>query len=220
MITVRALPRYPIWHVESDNRWELAMTFLRMQEWYESTNPTFKGQPFLLEAYMDWYVREFGGKKGSFTYPTDWSAFNVPKRAVLSVFEGFSQISAKEQWLFRQLIDRGAFSIENFYLIGTRNGDKISFEHEYRHALFALNERYKEEISLVVDQYEVPELREWILKFYAPEVLKDEVQAYGLTGWPSRLKVLTEDMRSLRRALQSVERKYIAPRKSRPTSQV
>ena len=208
MLTVRKLPDYPVWHVESDSRWELAMTFIRMQEWYESTNPQFKGQAFSLEAYMDWYVREFGGKKERFTYP-DWTAFNVPRRAVLAVFNGFSQISAKEQWLFRQLIDGGAFSTPNFYLIGTRKGAQKDFEHEYRHALFALNEHYREEISLIVDQYEVPSLRGWMSRYYAPEVLKDEIQAYALTGWPYRVGRVTKDMYALREALKSVERKYL-----------
>ena len=59
MLTIRKLPKYPLWHVESESYWELGMTFLRMQEWYESINPDFKGKVFSVEAYMDWYVRTF-----------------------------------------------------------------------------------------------------------------------------------------------------------------
>ena len=43
-------------------QYELAATFLRVQEHYES--PKFHGRVFSLEQYMDWYAAD----RGNFTY--------------------------------------------------------------------------------------------------------------------------------------------------------
>lgn len=212
MLTIQMMPEYPVWHVESEDRWELAMTFLRMTEYYESVNSDFQGKVFSMEEYMDWYVRVYSKSKkpyGAFTYVSDWSAFNVPARAVRAVYEKFTQHSSKETWLFTELEKGGAFTEEDFYLIGNRRGSpKAYFDHEFRHALFAVNLEYREEVSLVVSRYPLVELSQWILKHYAPSVLVDEIQAYALTGWPSKVKA-TDEMRALKRELKIIERKYL-----------
>lgn len=211
MISLRKLPGYPIWHVESDDRWELAMTFLRIEEFYECPNPDFQGKVFSLEAYMDWYVREYSKDKkpvGAFTYPSDWAAFNVPGKAVLAVYTTFTQHSEKEQWLFRELMKQGAFVEKQFYLIGNRCGADAYFEHEYRHALFALSAVYRQEVTSIVDGYALPELRTWILERYAPTVLTDEIQAYALTGWPKGCRA-TPEMTALKKQLKVVEKRHI-----------
>lgn len=71
-------------HVTVKDSWDLAMTFLRMQEWYES--PKFHHKHFTLEAYMRWYQKAYG--KGTFSYPKDWTGFNVPSTAVLAIMNG------------------------------------------------------------------------------------------------------------------------------------
>ena len=211
MLTIRKLPDYPIWHVESDDRWELAMTFLRIEEYYECPNPRFQGNIFSLEAYMDWYVQEYSKKKkpyGAFTYASEWSAFNVPGSAVRAVCETFPAHSAKEMWLFDELRKQGAFAEERFYLIGNARGARTYFEHEYRHALFTLIPKYRNDMREAIGRFALPELCAWILKRYSPTVLEDEIQAYALTGWPDDLVVTTE-MRKLKRALKLIEKKYI-----------
>lgn len=212
MISIRKLPVYPIWHVESDSRWELAMTFLRIEEFYESPNPEFRGKIFSLEAYMDWYVCEYSKSKepvGAFTYPSDWSAFNVPDSAVRAVCSTFTNHSEKELWLFNELMKQGAFAEKQFYLIGNTLGAHSSFfEHEYRHALFTLNADYRREVSEVIAQHPIRELREWILARYALTVMVDEIQAYALTGWPKAIPVTTE-MRMLKKKLKIIEKRYI-----------
>lgn len=211
MLTIRKLPDHPIWHVESDDRWELAMTFLRIEEYYECPNPRFQGNIFSLEAYMDWYVQDYSKKSstyGAFTYAYDWSAFNVPSRAVRAVYETFPAHSAKETVLFDALREQGAFALEQFYVIGNKRGANAYFAHEYRHALFALNDSYRDEMRTVITQFAIPELRKWILSCYAPSVLEDEIQAYALTGWPGDVDI-TSEMRKLKRALKIIEKKYI-----------
>lgn len=211
MLTVRKLPLYPIWHVESDDRWELAMTFLRIEEFYECPNPDFQGKVFSLEAYMDWYVQEYSKDKepeGAFTYPSDWSAFNVPGSAVLAVYTKFGNHSEKEQRLFRELMKQGAFVEKQFYVIGNKCGARTFFEHEYRHALFTLNPDYRKEMTEVIERYKIAKLRAWILANYAPTVLVDEIQAYALTGWPSECRANSE-MRALKKELKIVEQRHI-----------
>lgn len=211
MITLSKLPGYPIWHVESDDRWELAMTFLRIEEFYESPNPNFQGKVFTLEAYMDWYVREYSKDKkpyGAFTYPADWAAFNVPGSAVLAVYGSFLNHSEKEQWLFRELMKQGALTEKRFYLIGNRRGADAYFQHEYRHALFALNADYRKEMTEIIGRYKISKLRAWILANYAPTVLVDEIQAYALTGWPGECRANPE-MRALKKELKIVEQRYV-----------
>ena len=51
------------------------MTFLRVQEYYESPNPDFRGKHFNIWDYIEWYSRE---KKDVFTYAFDWGGFNIP----------------------------------------------------------------------------------------------------------------------------------------------
>jgi hypothetical protein len=211
MITLRKLAAYPIWHVESDDRWELAMTFLRIEEFYECPNPEFQGKVFSLETYMDWYVREYSKDKkpyGAFTYPSDWSAFNVPGSAVLAVYTTFTNHSEKERWLFGELMKQGALMEKQLYLIGNMRGADAFFEHEYRHALFALNPEYRAEVTAVVDRYAIPELRAWILTCYAQSVLTDEIQAYALTGWPRKCRP-TLEMCVLKKELKVVEKRHV-----------
>ncbi len=188
------------------------MTFLRMTEYYESVNPVFQGNVFSMEEYVDWYVRVYSKSKkpyGAFTYASDWSAFNVPARAVRAVYEQFAQHSNKETWLFTELAKDGAFSQSDFYLIGNQRGlPKAYFEHEFRHALFAVNPEYRDDVSLIVSRYPLVELSKWILMNYAPSVLVDEIQAYALTGWPSKVKA-TDEIRALKRELKIIERKYL-----------
>ena len=43
--------------LEADTQYELASTFMRLQEHYES--PKFRGKKVDLEEYMDWYAKEY-----------------------------------------------------------------------------------------------------------------------------------------------------------------
>lgn len=61
-----------------ENQKELASTFVRFQEHYES--PEFAGKTFSLEEFKEWYIKnsEKGRETGEFTYYEDWSGFNIP----------------------------------------------------------------------------------------------------------------------------------------------
>ena len=63
-----------VWHLHFDHHYDLTMHFFRYQEYYES--PKFKQSNIQLVDLMDWYSKNMGD--GIFTYPKDWSGFNLP----------------------------------------------------------------------------------------------------------------------------------------------
>ena len=76
----RILPH--VYHLHFEDPYQLAMHFLRAQEFYES--PKFADKIFTLVEYMEWYAKEHGN--GVFDYMKTWSGFNVPSWALLGVF--------------------------------------------------------------------------------------------------------------------------------------
>ena len=42
------------------NQYDRAMTFCRVQEFYESPNSDFRGKHFSMWNYMKWYSEEYG----------------------------------------------------------------------------------------------------------------------------------------------------------------
>ena len=47
-----------VYLVQFEESYDLAMTFLRYQEFYECANEDIRGKQFTLLQFMDWYVKE------------------------------------------------------------------------------------------------------------------------------------------------------------------
>ena len=181
-------------------QYELAATFLRVQEHYES--PQFHGRTFSLEQYMDWYAAQHG----AFTYFQDWAGFNVPSTAFRPFYDGsFDPLSRKEKRLlrlFRNLQER-------FYVIGIYDGgEKGTLTHELAHALFFIDPAYRQAAREAMDEYDTSALENRLARAgYAKHVIPDEVQAYlvapsGKLGAASRgLPVAGKTARSFQTAL-------------------
>ena len=177
-------------------QYELAATFLRVQEHYES--PQFHGRVFSLEQYMNWYAARYG----NFTYYQDWSGFNVPSTAFQPFYEGkFDPLSEKEKQLlrlFEKLRDR-------FYVIGIYDGRaKGSLTHELAHALFFVDDSYREAVRVAMRGYDTATLARQIAEAgYAKHVIPDEMQAYivapsgKLGAAHGQLKPLRQKLRAL-----------------------
>ena len=167
-----------------DNQHDLASTFLRFQEYYES--PEFAGKVFSLDEYRKWYVNESlrSSKNGEFTYYEDWNGFNIPSKILKPFYEGkFDPLSELEQ----RLLDIYKNEKEPFYIIGLHKANdrfSISLEHEVAHGLFFINQDYREKVLSILKQYDTSELRKAILKTggYHENVLDDEVHAYAISG--------------------------------------
>lgn len=186
-----------------DSRYDLSMTFIRMQEFYES--PFFKGKVFSLEDFIDWYSQTYGN--GSFTYASDWSAFNIPGSIVKQWMDKFGykegeyvcksmNIRQKEiEFLSKVLrrIKRSKKKIEDIYIIGCSKGEsyKESLDHELAHSFYSMFPEYKrwccKQFSILSHTIEgrinLERIKDILLKLgYHSSVIKDEIQAYWSTG--------------------------------------
>lgn len=186
-----------IYHVTSDSAFDLAMTFLRTQEFYESDNKKIKGKEFSLLEYIRWYAKKDHGT--SFTYPSDWGGFNVPstmiRQAVYPVNDvEFNMYDDAMYDLSVELFKKH----KRFYLIGTMNKnsevhrlidsrtDLNILDHELAHAFYYLNRKYKkaanELIASMADTTKNRIYKELKRLGYAKEVWDDELQAYMISG--------------------------------------
>lgn len=188
-----------IYLLRFETQYELASTFLRVQEHYES--PRFSGQVFTLEAFMDWYVAENDG----FTYFSDWSGFNVPSTAFEPFRDGrFDPLLDKEKRLlreFRALKGR-------FYVIGVYTRQDLT--HELAHALYFTDDGYRAAVRKAMRGFDTSVLQARLAKAgYARHVIRDEVQAYIIA--PSdELGAPTRALAPLRRTLRALFRKHSA----------
>ena len=56
-----------IYHVKFENQYQITSTFMRLQEFYESSHKNIKHHFFTVEEYMDIYAKE----NGNFSYYID-----------------------------------------------------------------------------------------------------------------------------------------------------
>ena len=170
-----------IFCLKFNNHYDMCMTFLRYQEFYESPSSQFRGKSFRILDFMRWYSLAFG--KGAFTYPIDWSGFNIPDYVLQQVYDlGIKDWNDYDQqmWEVYQACKQQARFHGKFYIIGVTKGNG-ALDHEIAHGLFYLNAQYKKEMTKLVKQME-PDLRiamnTYLKKVgYTPKVFIDETQA-------------------------------------------
>ena len=170
-----------------EEQYDRAMTFLRIQEFYECPNPLFRGNiHFSFTEYMKWYSKEYG--KG-FTYGVDWSGFNVPLEVAYACYDTlrdrYTDYDDVMESIVHQIYELNGDDCDG-YIIGAGSTEGDTFQHEICHGLYATNKQYKELVN------EVTETIEWqdYLKFegnlldmgYTAAVIPDEIQAYLAFG--------------------------------------
>lgn len=204
MIIIKKELSKNIFVLEFESQLDITSTFLRFQEYYES--PKFSGKIFTLNEYKKWYIKE----KGSFTYYTDWSGFNIPSYVLKPFFEGkFNPLSKKEKQLLNLFKD-----IKNkYYIIGIHKGmnkKKIKYllRHEIAHAMFYTDSNYRLEVLHILKKYDVSKIKDKLSSMggYARSVLDDEVHAYSLDFFIP-LKIFSNIFLSLR--IRRIFSKYI-----------
>jgi hypothetical protein len=189
--------------VEAARQYDLAATFLRFQEHYES--PRFRRRVFTLEQFMDWSV----GERGDFTYYRDWSGFNVPSW-VLEPFRAghFDPLLDKE----RRLLDLFRGERDPFYVIGVVGDgarvDRATLEHELAHGLYATCDAYRRDVRACLRGQDTRALeRELRSLGYCRQVVPDEVHAYILTeALPSQSERIR--LAPVRRGLKRIFREH------------
>ena len=168
-------------------QYDRAMTFLRIQEYYESPNPKFRGnKDFSFTEYMKWYTFEYG--KG-FTYGTDWSGFNVPLEVAYNCYDTltdrYTDYDDLMENIIHQIYELNGDECDG-YMIGAGSTDGDTFQHEVCHGLYATNKQYKElvsEITLTIPTKDYLTFRNNLIEMGCTDkVIDDEIQAYLAFG--------------------------------------
>lgn len=174
MLYLKKTP-YNSYCVSADSNRELARSFLRFQEHYESPNDQFRGQIFTIGQYRLWYEKQYGW----FSYETDWTGFNIPSY-ILSPFQKglFDPLLTEEKNLVSLFANAPS---DQFYIIGANDKDVLN--HELNHALYAHSQIYANEVNKVFDSNleHIKYAMEYLLdKGYCKYLLYDELQSYIL----------------------------------------
>jgi hypothetical protein len=165
------------------DKYDRAMTFCRVQEYYESPSPKFRGKQFSIWDYMKWYHERYG--KG-FSYGNDWSGFNIPVKIIRECYNGLNKYETPYDKMMGEIIQRIAIYREG-YVIGCANMKDDTFKHEVCHGLYHTNTDYKKQMDsltkgLPKKYYDA--FKKNILELgYASKVVDDEIQAYLQYGY-------------------------------------
>ena len=171
MINCAKKPYNSVW-VWADTQEELGLTFMRFQEYYESSNIDFRGKIFTQGQLRRWYSETYGSN----SYHSHWIGFNFPSKVLTPFKEGlFDPLTVEEQ----RLLDLFKYRSDDFYIIGAQSS--ATLRHELSHALYASNPKYRDEINkfLNKNKNKLKQTIKYILgKGYCEDVLYDEIQAY------------------------------------------
>lgn len=185
-----------IFLVEFTDRYDMCMTFLRYQEYYESPNPKFRNHHFTLVDFMEWYSKK-QCKDNCFEYPKHWQGFNIPNDVIENVFENldmayeaynkYDAIMGEIYSKCQNIIKSKYYEDEKFYLIGAMKGNQKTINHEVAHGFYYIIPGFKKEMLALVKQLK-PAFRNKLYKElgrigYTKQVFPDEAQAFLSTGW-------------------------------------
>ena len=201
--------------VEFKTEYDLAMTFCRYQEFYES--PKFRGKFFKMDDFMKWYAREQGD--GAFTYPADYNGFNVPGRVLEKVMRRMTLRPYDYKTKYDYIMGSAVCKILkqnnekwDFYLIGvhTEKPDLSTTRHEIAHGLYYINPSYRKEVQALLRT--VPrDVRKLLneklaARGYSAAVFADESHAYLATGLHKSMRI--QKIRKVRQPFIDLFRLY------------
>lgn len=182
--------REGVYVLRFDKHYELCMTFLRYQEFYECPSSVFRGNPFKIVDYMRWYVND-QGDGDTFSYTTDWDGFNLPIEKIKEVIDaGIPDKNSYDDLMHTvyEFVLSDSHGKEA-YLIGvskqSESEDASLLAHELSHAMYRLDADYRKCCEKIMDSF-ASTVRDaksaLIAKGYVDDTLEDEIQAYIATG--------------------------------------
>ncbi len=182
-----------IYCVEIDDDYDRAMLFCRYQEFYESPYKQFRGKPFTWMEYMRFYKTAW--KKNVFTYPEDWSGYNIPSNVLEKAHDVFYKETQYDEIMndiyFYCAMDaqqKNDGTRHNWYLIGASSKDKGTTNHEIAHGLYFTNKEYKKNVTYLIEKIKpnhYDKLKKKLIKMgYVDDkkIIDDEIQAFMSTG--------------------------------------
>ena len=182
-----------IYCVLVDDNYDRAMLFCRYQEFYESPYKKFRGKPFTWMEYMRFYKNTW--KKDVFTYPEDWSGYNIPSNVLGKANDTFYKQTEYDE-IMNKIYFYCAIDSQNknngtrcdWYLIGASSKDLRTVDHEIAHGLYYTNKEYKKEVSKLINDIKsthYEKLKKKLVKMgYVDDkkIIDDEIQAFMSTG--------------------------------------
>lgn len=200
---------YPkIFLVGIENSYDLTMTFCRIQEFYESPYKEIKGKHFTITEFQRIYSMRRGD--GCFTYPLDWSGFNVNSEIVHKCYNGKIKDWNEYDTIFKKICNQIEKNTdERYYIIGSDPKSKSTIDHEIAHAFYYLYPSYKKAVDKITNS--VPKLiqkkiKKWLTSIgYNDKVFKDELQAY-LCADPSSLTNNNAFTKSQEKTIQKIHK--------------
>ncbi len=165
------------------DKYDRAMLFCRVQEYYESPSPKFRGKQFSIWDYMKWYDQKNGY---GFSYGADWSGFNIPIWVAKECYNSLNKLETPYDKVMDGIVQK-LNSHYNGYMIGAGNTRDETFQHEVCHALYHTDKNYKKQMDNLTEglpkkYYDV--FKNNLFKMgYASKVVKDEIQAYLQYGY-------------------------------------
>lgn len=180
-----------IWAIVGDTRDEVALSFIRFQEYYE--NPVYKGKVgFTVQDIEQWQTTV-----SNKPYEQCWAGFNIPGKIVEEVYfagehdmsNGFFPFTQYEQALLHLIFQKFIrVELADLYFIGVAR-DQPEFDsiimHEVAHGLFKTNHQYR--IAQLQNIKQLPTQTQSLVSNillelgYCDDVIEDETHAYLLT---------------------------------------
>jgi hypothetical protein len=182
-----------IYCAQVDDDYDRAMLFCRYQEFYESPYKKFRGKSFTWMQYMKHYKEAW--KKRTFTYPDDWSGYNIPCNVLQKANHIFCYDTEYDK-VMNDIYFYCAIDSQNknngtrcdWYLIGASSKDKGTMNHEIAHGLYFTNKMYKKMVDILINNIKpthYDKLKNKLIKMgYVDDkkIIDDEIQAFMSTG--------------------------------------
>lgn len=182
-----------IYCVLVDDNYDRAMLFCRYQEFYESPYKKFRNKYFTWMEYMRFYKDVW--KKKTFTYPEDWSGYNIPSNILQiahHIFCGeteYDNIMNDIYWYCVSDVQKKNEGKDvDWYLIGASSKDLRTLDHEIAHGLYFTNRNYKKDTNKLIKEIKpthYDKLKKKLIKMgYVSDkkIINDEIQAFMSTG--------------------------------------
>lgn len=195
-----------IYAVIVNDKYDLAMLFCRVQEFYESPNRKIRNKKFSIWDYQRWYSKNYFG---CFSYPKDWSGFNLPVKIALNCYKK-NKLESPYDNLFTSILKKVD---KNGYLIGIdKIGTSIYF-HELCHGLYYTNFRYKNEMDSLTESLSKNTRNKFannlVSKGYCKNVIDDEIQAYSATECNSAISKGITNIKKIHKQYKNVLESFI-----------
>ena len=182
-----------IYCVTVDDDYDRAMLFCRYQEFYESPYKKFRGKPFTWMQYMRHYKSMW--KKRVFTYPEDWSGYNIPSNVMQKANHIFCGETEYDD-IMNDIYFYCAIDSQNknnntrcdWYLIGASSKDLKTMDHEIAHGLYFTNKDYRKNANKLISEIKPKDYeksKKILIKMgYVGDkkIIDDEIQAFMSTG--------------------------------------